>query len=148
MGIYIIINFVKNNILCITMNCSMRAIVAVVLVLGLTAYSTEAVKCYVCSAVDGKACNDPFDKNANVQTQDNCATCSKAKFDAAGVKVVARSCDPVALGKGCQSASYQGQSADMCYCDSDLCNSSTRMSVSMAVVLSFGLGVMMLKKMF
>jgi len=63
--------------------------------------------------------------------------------------VVARVCNDVSTGSNeCQSGSYSGVSADMCFCDTDLCNASSRVSVSIATSMFVGLGLLVIKQFF
>ncbi|XP_052788642.1 protein quiver-like [Mya arenaria] len=94
---------------------------------------SEAVKCYECSSSVSDDCADPF---KTTTTQAGCSVCAKSKVTVLGVDVFTRACVPDGSGlpTGCQSGDQDGGSGEACYCNSDLCNASTRVSVTSALL--------------
>ncbi|WAR31373.1 hypothetical protein MAR_033915 [Mya arenaria] len=107
--------------------------VAACCVLGYFCGQSEAFECYVCSSLLSSDCADPFLSGSKA---DNCAMCGKNKAKAGDNEVVTRTCLPIALGlsPGCTSNNAGGTSTDDCYCNSALCNASTRASMTTALL--------------
>jgi len=116
-----------------------RAVIAVLLIctsLLLHAHSVDSLQCYMCvSGVGSYPCNDPFKPDGNYP---RCTTvgnqvCSKSKVNSD----VVRGCAPQ-LGQplGCQHASESGQTVHQCFCNTDLCNSAPRTTLTTFTFIS------------
>ncbi|KAH3709158.1 uncharacterized protein LOC127857029 [Dreissena polymorpha] len=87
--------------------------------------NVDAFKCYDCSGTD---CADEFTKSSSLESSlTTCVACTKTKTSG----VVTRDCSLVAIGNDCTTS---GDDA-YCTCDSELCNGSNNMAVSMATLL-------------
>ena len=60
---------------------------------------------------------------------------------------VARSCSPTKMKTDCQKAEAGGHTAEACYCDTDLCNNSSSVYVSIATGVMATLAVILSKVM-
>ncbi|KAH3709169.1 uncharacterized protein LOC127857026 isoform X1 [Dreissena polymorpha] len=88
-----------------------------------------AFKCYDCIGTSSSdSCSDEFTKSSSLESSSaNCEACTKTKLSG----VVTRGCSPVAIGNDCTTS---GDDAS-CTCNSELCNGSNNMAVSMATLL-------------
>ncbi|XP_052257896.1 uncharacterized protein LOC127862690 [Dreissena polymorpha] len=114
------------------MNAKIIAVLFACCVLAIMAGSADAVKCYMCNP-GAPGCDDPFDANkmAADNMESDCAACIKGKMKIAGIPVTSRGCSGTAAPfDGCQTKSASGLSGTTCYCKSDLCNSSDRVSIA------------------
>jgi len=101
------------------------SLVLLVCTLLLHTRDVHSLQCYMCGtgSVTTTPCNDPFDP-AGIE---NCTAgtngfCIKSKVNDA---VLLRNCEPqLAQKNGCTHAAAAGQSADLCYCNTDFCNSA------------------------
>ncbi|KAH3785122.1 uncharacterized protein LOC127843078 [Dreissena polymorpha] len=114
------------------MNAKIIAVLFACCVLAILAGSADAVKCYVCNTGD-PGCDDSFDSNkmtaANMKS--GCTACSKSKGKILGIQATSRDCSLTAAPfDGCKSQSEAGLSGTACFCKSDLCNSSDRVSIA------------------
>ncbi|WAR14832.1 hypothetical protein MAR_004937 [Mya arenaria] len=89
---------------------------------------TDAIECYVCGL--SFACNDNPDlAHTDVTTLTGCQSCSKIKIN----RFVTRECLLTAHAESCSEIDLL--STHTCYCSTNLCNSASHVTVSMAIAL-------------
>jgi hypothetical protein len=99
---------------------------AVMLVLmTLSARSTDAVQCYVCNSAETHACADPF-SNSTAGSLSKCQgrTCTKGKATVNSQTVVVRACADETVADQCQDVTVAGVTSRVCVCNHDLCNAA------------------------
>ncbi|XP_052249264.1 uncharacterized protein LOC127857026 isoform X2 [Dreissena polymorpha] len=104
-------------------------VLACALAVLLCVSNVDAVfKCYSCIGTSSSdSCSDEFTKSSSLESEATCLSCIKGKQG----DVVVRSCSATALSNGCTKSG----DAEACNCDSELCNGSNNMAVSMATLL-------------
>ncbi|XP_053389841.1 uncharacterized protein LOC128552800 [Mercenaria mercenaria] len=99
---------------------NLNALYFCILIIAVTVASVSSIRCYECTL-----CNDPFDESsASITSCDG--TCVKFQSDGS----VARQCSYYMFGDSCEKI----QGVETCSCTSDLCNSASGISISVAVV--------------
>ncbi|KAH3752883.1 uncharacterized protein LOC127848447 isoform X2 [Dreissena polymorpha] len=97
-----------------------------------------AFKCYECAGTsDSDSCSDEFVKNSDLESEAICEACTKVKTNG----MVVRACSEVAYKDDCE----EQDGAHACSCDSELCNGSSTLVVSMATMLAATLAVFFAK---
>ncbi|WAR31156.1 hypothetical protein MAR_033698 [Mya arenaria] len=120
-------------------------VVAVWCILGLFCGRSESFRCYVCiSDPNDEGCGDPFMTGTK---EGDCVMCGKIKGKQSGIMVVTRTCLisaklPANIAAECKSEGKGTPREHICYCNTDLCNASTR--ASMTTVLLFLLPTLVL----
>lgn len=106
--------------------------------------ASQAITCFFCAG-----CDDPFSPSSSSQTCEG-DLCSKAQYKSGDSDVTARGCAAQSAGStGCKSASYEGQSGTVCYCDTDKCNGATMTSsfghviTAVALIISVVIGYLL-----
>ncbi|XP_045200995.1 uncharacterized protein LOC123554752 [Mercenaria mercenaria] len=98
---------------------NLNALYFCILIITVTVASVSSIRCYVCVS-----CKDPFDESS--ATTSTCSgSCVKAKT---GDSVI-RGCSDFNGGDACEKIN----GAEACSCTSDLCNSASGISISVAV---------------
>ncbi|WAR14820.1 hypothetical protein MAR_004925 [Mya arenaria] len=97
---------------------------------------TDAIECYVCGL--SVACNDNPDlAHTDVTTLIGCLSCSKIKIN----DFVTRGCSDFAHAESCSEIDLL--STHTCYCNTNFCNSSSHVTVSMAIALVVAFAAML-----
>ncbi|KAH3752885.1 hypothetical protein DPMN_187511 [Dreissena polymorpha] len=98
-----------------------------------------AFKCYTCVGISDKdSCSDEFTKSSSLESSSNCNACTKTKTNG----IVARVCSPISLGGNkCE----ESNGIEVCICESELCNGSNNLAVSMVTLLAATLAVYFVK---
>lgn len=95
------------------------------------------VHCFSCSTTHDSRCGDAFAFTTTdaLQCQGSCVK-RRGIRDVSGVRTVeiTRACDPQTKD-GCWDGSYNGISVYICACNSDYCNSSHRLCLSMKLLI-------------
>ncbi|KAH3709162.1 uncharacterized protein LOC127857266 [Dreissena polymorpha] len=95
-----------------------------------------AFRCYTCYGT--AKCADEFSKSSDLESGATCRACTKVKKDG----VVIRECSSFSYDEyKCEKK----DGAEGCVCDTELCNSSNNLAVSMATILGATLAVLFAK---
>ncbi|KAH3802269.1 U-scoloptoxin(05)-Cw1a-like [Dreissena polymorpha] len=98
-----------------------------------------AFKCYQCIGTsDSDSCSDEFEKSSSLESSSNCNACTKSKTNG----IVTRACSPISLGGNkCE----ESNGVEQCICESELCNGSNNLAVSVVTLLAATLAVYFVK---
>ncbi|XP_053404971.1 uncharacterized protein LOC128558782 [Mercenaria mercenaria] len=99
---------------------NLNALYFCILLIAVTVASVSSIRCYVCLS-----CSDPFEESSSIIS--SCSgSCVKGKTG----NTVVRGCSNYNGGDDC----VEQDGAEACSCTSDLCNSASGISISLAVV--------------
>lgn len=112
-----------------------QSMLLMLVIVGLFIHSSQALRCYECSTITSSDCGDPFKSSTNTCTAQH--FCTKIYLDLNDQHTVVRGCDAggYSLKIGCQSETYEGNSATLCACDTDKCNGAV-MTASVGHVIT------------
>ncbi|XP_052813358.1 uncharacterized protein LOC128240682 [Mya arenaria] len=111
-----------------------KVVCIVCALVGAFAAVSEAIKCYHCTFTAD--CEDDFKKKDHTPVE-NCTQCTKTKTVNDGKQSVARMCMPSKGGENkCDEKEQSGAEVTNCWCDTDLCNGTPRVTVTVFTLVT------------
>ncbi|XP_063412168.1 uncharacterized protein LOC134694971 [Mytilus trossulus] len=99
-----------------------------------TVVEIESIRCYECTSQFTSSCGKDFklkSSDTNYITNDQCKRCLKRITIQPNITVYSRECSGATVD-GCNTVSPQ---EEQCFCQTDLCNKSSNMTVTIATVI-------------
>ncbi|VDI26288.1 Hypothetical predicted protein [Mytilus galloprovincialis] len=99
-----------------------------------TVVEVENIRCYECTSQFTSSCGKDFklkSSDTNYITDDQCNRCLKRITIQPNIKVYSRECSKATVDN-CNTISAQ---EEQCFCDTDLCNKSSTMTVTVTTLI-------------
>ncbi|KAH3774145.1 hypothetical protein DPMN_175519 [Dreissena polymorpha] len=92
-----------------------------------------AIRCYSCESTTDSHCADKFAPDG-ITIIYYCTHCSKGKGKTGTIQYVERGCESdYSSSNACHYSSVNGIDVNICYCNTDLCNSGLRVAARFAI---------------
>ncbi|UJR13119.1 hypothetical protein I4U23_000143 [Adineta vaga] len=129
------------------------SVTILLVLLGIQLIPTSALKCYQCDGGEGTGCYDKFSSNGIATVESKTGYCTKSKGEFLGIKSITRDAYTVnpqgsCTKNGCSKVSVPlAGSVLYCCCNTELCNSTGRLTSTMTIGIILSTLVLAFKKL-